>query len=368
MNRREWRILDEAIDYDAPKIDISSMSELSLHLDSKFQVSWFKSKKYDEARFNGFETESKQPVIIKQSRKTNWFHERTVFEGLQQDGTELCDSFTFSGFENIKHIKNVSVKYIVAGFLKSCRRISGSENYTIMNIPNLIYFLCIHYYYRPFANIQKLKWFQSLDDRNIIVWDRLGPSLQDIMDMNMNGVIKLQNILLLADQMISTLQYIHEKGYIHRNLKPEVLSVGYRADSKTNVYITDFSKACLWTEEMKICNFNDLFCSIHSHPSGGGCKWSRGTDLESLGYVLLYLLLGRLPWQNLRLMQKCKRETPLERIENVPKEFIIYITYCRGLRIKERPNYQFLKDLFNNLASNNNFRVYDWTDLENIMP
>ena len=158
--------------------------------------------------------------------------------------------------------------------------------------------------------------------------------------------------------MISTLQYFHEKGYIHRNLKPETLLL----DSNRNIYISDFNYAMSWRDK-KIRNAfssvnkvpNDLYCSIHSHTSGPTHVFSRGTDMESVGYILLHLVHGSLPWENSILMQKCKREILLERMKDIPREFIIYIMYCRGLTIDEKPNYQFLKELFGNLAERNGY-------------
>jgi hypothetical protein len=80
-----------------------------------------------------------------------------------------------------------------------------------------------------------------------------------------------------------------------------------------------------------------------------GCEQGRRDDLESLGYVLMYFLRGRLPWQSLpaktkkakyrKIMEK-KQETKLDVLcKGFPECFPQYIQYCRGLKFEEKPNY-----------------------------
>lgn len=51
---------------------------------------------------------------------------------------------------------------------------------------------------------------------------------------------------------------------------------------------------------------------------------SRRDDMESLGYVLIYLILGKLPWQNLPAEEnetkKQKRRKIAEMKQNMPVE------------------------------------------------
>jgi len=46
------------------------------------------------------------------------------------------------------------------------------------------------------------------------------------------------------------------------------------------------------------------FVSIHTHY---GLLQSRRDDLESLGYLFVYLAKGKLPWQNMKAKEKLKK-------------------------------------------------------------
>ena len=96
--------------------------------------------------------------------------------------------------------------------------------------------------------------------------------------------------------------------------------------------------------------------------------------MEALGYVLLYLLHGELPWvgvrgasaiQKERKILEMKSETPLKELcGDAPEEFAIYFEYCRSLKFKERPDYNSLRELFRNCMARHGLKfdfIFDWT-------
>lgn len=108
------------------------------------------------------------------------------------------------------------------------------------------------------------------------------------------------------------------------------------------------------------------YASIANHL---GIEQSRRDDLESLGYVLMYFLRGKLPWQGLQAATKREKYTKiLQRkmevgrllsvltqvsfeylCKDYPEEFLMYFDYCRALRFDDCPNYAYLCSLFRNV-------------------
>lgn len=106
---------------------------------------------------------------------------------------------------------------------------------------------------------------------------------------------------------------------------------------------------------------------------GAALSWR--DDLESLGYSLLYLLRGSLPWLNLEgatkdetneLVKRKKLELSADQLcEGLPHEFAEYISYTKSLGFAGKPDYVRLRNLFRRLFKSQKFKhdnVFDWTE------
>ncbi|XP_042387125.1 casein kinase 1-like protein 2 [Zingiber officinale] len=248
--------------------------------------------------------------------------------------------------------------------------------------PQLIYESKLYKILQGGTGIPNVRWYGVEGDYNVLVMDLLGPSLEDLFNF-CNRKFSLKTVLMLADQMINRVEFVHSKYFLHRDIKPDnfLMGLGRRANQ---VYIIDFGLAKKYRDssthqhipyrENKNLTGTARYASVNTHL---GIEQSRRDDLESLGYVLMYFLRGSLPWQGLKAgTKKQKYEKISERkvatsiealCRGYPSEFASYFHYCRSLRFDDKPDYAYLKRLFRDLFIREGFQfdyVFDWTILK----
>ncbi|XP_045533436.1 casein kinase I-like isoform X2 [Pieris brassicae] len=291
--------------------------------------------------------------------------------------------------------------FLVAGKYRINRRIGGGsfgDIYLGINIgkgeevavkvesikarhPQLLYESRVYKMLQGGVGIPHIRWFGFERDHNILVMDLLGPSLEDLFNF-CSRQFTIKTVLMLADQMLGRVEFIHCKCFIHRDIKPDnfLMGIGRHCNK---LYMIDFGLAKKYRDlrtrshisyrEDKNLTGTARYASINAHL---GIEQSRRDDMESLGYVLMYFNRGSLPWQGLKAITKKqkyerisekKMSTPVEVLcKGFPAEFAMYLNYCRGLTFEESPDYMYLRQLFRILFRTMSYQydyTFDWTVL-----
>ncbi|OSS51993.1 hypothetical protein B5807_03970 [Epicoccum nigrum] len=233
--------------------------------------------------------------------------------------------------------------------------------------------------------IPNVYYFGQEGLHNILVIDLLGPSLEDLFD-HCNRKFSIKTVVMVAKQMLSRVQTIHEKNLIYRDIKPDNFLIGRPGSKSANViHVVDFGMAKQYRDpktkqhipyrERKSLSGTARYMSINTHL---GREQSRRDDLEALGHVFMYFLRGGLPWQGLKAatnkqkyekIGEKKQTTPIKDLcDSFPEEFNKYLSYVRNLGFEDTPDYDYLRELFTQaLKSTGEVEdgEYDWMKLNN---
>lgn len=188
-----------------------------------------------------------------------------------------------------------------------------------------------------------------------LVMERFGDNINSRLKASTK--INLDLLATFCSQIVDSLMYIHDTGYVHMDIKPENLLLKYNSKND-QVYLIDFGviEKCTTDSELKPDkkkqhNGTLLYSSRDSH-LGVGTK--RG-DLEVLGYNILRWLDVELPWtadiktptvvqaKKIAFMQKL----PAQILDKVPGHIVEFLKYVNKLGHDEIPDYALVKSLLN---------------------
>lgn len=307
--------------------------------------------------FWGYDTQKKIAVAVKMEKKAPHHqlqHELHVYEALKVylpsfNGEEKRFSPTSNKESSAAPCRSSSLDSLLStSFPTSNPLSSAAEQVGSGRIPIVPGFPRVHQ-------------FATEKECSFLVLDLCGPNLEDLFNY-CNRHFSLKTIIMLADQMLCRIEYLHSRGYVHSDLKPENFVLG-RGPFGHIVYLVDFglsksyidkrTKSHVLFAKKKPLIGTARYCSCNTHR---GFQQSRRDDLESIGFLLIYFNSGKLPWQGLKgenikektiAIGNMKMSTTLESLCNgLPAAFLTYMDYCRKLEFSTDPDYRYLRQLF----------------------
>ncbi|OSD00584.1 kinase-like protein [Trametes coccinea BRFM310] len=251
----------------------------------------------------------------------------------------------------------------------------------------LAYEATIYTQLRGVTGIPVLRWhgLETLDNGTriySIVMQRVGPTL-DLLCRLCRGTLSLRTICMLAEQLITRIEHVHDRGIIIRDVKPSNIALGTHEMANT-VYLIDFGLARNYIDpatgehipckERRVAIGTDLFSSVNMQQYR---DVSRRDDLESLGYTLLFLLHGSLPWEidqprpsdcSLPETDAMKQAPEFDDLVALSgQEFTDFFEHVRSLSFTQRPDYHALRMLFRGRMQAEGWPMdweFDWSSRE----
>eukprot|EP01026_Neomeris_dumetosa_P052217 TRINITY_DN46137_c0_g2_i3.p1 TRINITY_DN46137_c0_g2~~TRINITY_DN46137_c0_g2_i3.p1 ORF type:complete len:611 (-),score=72.86 TRINITY_DN46137_c0_g2_i3:25-1857(-) len=211
----------------------------------------------------------------------------------------------------------------------------------------------------------------------------LGSSLWDLWNKNAQRLSEA-HVAAFAVEAIAILRRIHDKGFVHGDIKPENFLMGPTGSEKErHLYLVDLGLATKWREsnghhvpyDQRPDDFRGTvrYASVHSHL---GRKSSRRDDLESLVYTILFLVKGRLPWQGFQGDNKSfqvarkKIQTSTDSLcKGLASAFKEFSEAVYALKFDEEPEYDYYMYTFLQLVpKDSNLSPISLSDICNQVP
>ena len=222
--------------------------------------------------------------------------------------------------------------------------------------------------------VPRVDTFLVCEDWNLMMMQLLGKSL-DVIFADGGNQLDLGTVMTIGLAMLDGLEDIHNCGVIHRDIKPNNFMFGREEDGDdSHLYIVDFGPSKFWKDPRTGKHIaykhgrsmigTARYASINIHM---GIEPSRRDDLESMGYVLVYLAKGRLPWQGL---QKKRKGSSIDEIKDkkmstttedlcsgLPACFKSLIDYAKSLKFDEEPDYDRMRQMIRTSAEDDSIDI-----------
>jgi len=172
--------------------------------------------------------------------------------------------------------------------------------------------------------------------------DLLRETLKPVKNDDAPSIRFIVHVRPIAVQLIDALRAIHAAGFVYRDVKPSNFMMG-RPPNHGRVYVVDFGMV---KQYASVCEERTVApagtCEYMSVATHDGFEQTPRDDMESIGYLMLYLLNGELPWA--RAEPREMRDLKLAFSDAIPS-LRAYIDACRGLRFNDVPPYERLKSM-----------------------
>uniref|UniRef100_H2XSG8 Protein kinase domain-containing protein n=3 Tax=Ciona intestinalis TaxID=7719 RepID=H2XSG8_CIOIN len=209
---------------------------------------------------------------------------------------------------------------------------------------------------------------------NYVIMSLVGRNLAELRRSQPRGMFSISTTLRLGQQILVGIRNIHCVGFLHRDIKPSNFAMGRTSATCRTVYMLDFGLARQYTNAVgeirqarPIAGFRGTvrYASVNAHRNREmGCH----DDLWSLLYMLVEFVNGQLPWRKIKnkeqvgIMKERYDEKML--LKHMPHELMELYNHISTLQYYDKPDYEFVHQLFEQAIARKNIHPSDPFDWE----
>lgn len=256
---------------------------------------------------------------------------------------DLTDAVIFGKYRLDKLISNGSFGYVYEG----TNNITKNKVAIKLSRESLKHEASIYNYLNHEPGFPKLQLFGVYEGMNCLVMNLYGNTLKNYVEYyRAIPIPKAKNIL---ENIINVIETLHNKLLIHRDLKPSNILFADNCNEK--ICLIDFGLSVRYTNNNKhiinaktqslIGTTNYVSVNVHN-----GNVPSRRDDMESILYVFLFMIFGKLEWFHIASTEKIvSLKQYITTHPDVPTNIRNMFMYIRQLNFEDKPNYSYLKSL-----------------------
>lgn len=221
--------------------------------------------------------------------------------------------------------------------IKVARKIDGVS--TLLNEARVM----MHLHSCTRVAIPRIRRYGRIDpSHNYIAMDLLRETLKPVVNADEPSIRFIVHVRPIAVQLIDAFEAIHAAGFVYRDVKPSNFMMGV-TPNHDRVYVVDFGMV---KQYASVCKERSVApagtCEYMSVSTHDGVEQTPRDDMESIGYLMLYLLYGELPWAH---AEPCEMKSLKLAMTGVIPNLSTYIEECRSLQFNDMPPYDRLRSI-----------------------
>ncbi|KAL4811414.1 kinase-like domain-containing protein [Aspergillus unguis] len=157
------------------------------------------------------------------------------------------------------------------------------------------------------VGIPLLHWFEIISGKEVMIIDSYGPTLEELFSES-GRYFTMCTLLLLADQLLSRVEFIHSRNIVHGNLNPFSFALGSCGWQDQQVFLVDFR--------------------VETEPEP-----TPRDDLLAVSHILSYFYNQAEPWEQYRHQRHQSTDIPVLRAFTaaIPSRGAVNYDLLRGI-------------------------------------